>query len=310
MIVTLGTTPALQRTMTFASLQIDAVNRAASVREHASGKGINVARVAHTLGKSCVATGFVGGDSGSFCRRDMDSAGIAHDFVTVASKTRMCATLIDQTNRTATELIEEAGPVTKSDVAKLLVKLELLLQHARVLVLSGTLAPGCGDDFYARCAKLAATAHVRVIVDARGAPLKVALAEKPFIIKPNRAELAATVEHPIESDQQLRDALRAIGTMGAGWTVVTNGPGETVASDGRSMWKLTTPKVAAVNPIGSGDSFAAGIAVGLIDELEVPQACALGVACGAANALTEFAAHLRIEDVERLKSQITIELLS
>src|SRR5439155_4364955 len=224
MILTLGTTPALQRTMTFSRLTIDAVNRATSIREYASGKGINVARVVHRLRKPCVATGFLGGDSGSFCRHDMDAAGIGHDFVTVASRTRMCVTLVDQASRTATELIEEAGPVTASDTAKLLVKLELLLQHARVLVLSCTVAPGFGDDFYARCLRLAATTNVPAILDAKGAPLQLALAERPFVVKPNRVELSATVNHAIESDGQLRDAMRQIISRGANWVVVTNGP--------------------------------------------------------------------------------------
>ena len=114
MILTLSTTPALQRTMTFANLSIDAVNRATNVREFASGKGINVARVVHTLTHACVATGFLGGDRGAFCRRDMDACGIKHDFVTVAANTRMCITLVDEQKRTATELIEEASPVTSS----------------------------------------------------------------------------------------------------------------------------------------------------------------------------------------------------
>ncbi len=307
MIVTLCTTPALQRTMTFGKLAIDSVNRATQVREYASGKGINVARVVHTLGQPCVATGFLGGDSGKLCRHDMDAVGIGHDFVTVATKTRMCITLIDQQNHTATELIEEAGPASASDAAKLLAKLDLLLQHAKVLVLSGTLAPGSGDDFYARCLKLACAANVRTIVDAKGSPLQVALAEKPFIVKPNRSELSATVERSIESDTQLRDAMRAIISMGATWAVVTNGPAETIVSDGRSFWQLKTPKIELISPIGSGDSFAAGMSIGLLEGKDVPEACALGVACGAANAMTDLAGHVRREDVARLAAVIEPE---
>ena len=209
MIVTLCTTPALQRTMTFGKLAIDSVNRATQVREYASGKGINVARVVHTLGQPCVATGFLGGDSGKLCRHDMDAVGIGHDFVTVATKTRMCITLIDQQNHTATELIEEAGPASASDAAKLLAKLDLLLQHAKVLVLSGTLAPGSGDDFYAPMPQTRAAQRTSgPLSTPRVRLFKLALAEKPFIVKPNRSELSATVKRPIESDADLLDAMR------------------------------------------------------------------------------------------------------
>jgi tagatose 6-phosphate kinase len=309
MILTLSTTPALQRSMIFDSLTIDSVNRAKSVHEYASGKGINVARVAHTLGQPSVATGFLGGDSGAFCRRDMEAGNVSHDFLTVASKTRTCITLIDQTHHTATELVEEAGPVTESDAAKLLVKLELLLQHAKVLTLSGTLTPGCGDDFYARCIRLAHAASVPTILDAKGSPLKLGLREKPLLVKPNRLELSATVDRAIDSERDLLDAMRMTIQMGAKWVVVTNGPAQTLLTDGRSTWKLDTPVVEAVNPIGSGDSFAAGIAVGLMRGLDVAQACVLGVACGAANAMTDFAGHVRREDVEPLERQVTLQRL-
>jgi tagatose 6-phosphate kinase len=219
----------------------------------------------------------------------------------------MCITLVDEQNRTATELIEEAAAVTSAEAQKLLTKLEGLLQHAKVLVLSGTLAPRCGEDFYAQCVKLANRASVQTILDAKGAPLELALREKPFVVKPNRSELSATVNQAMESDSQSREAIRKIISMGATWAVVTHGPAETIVSNGREFWKLQTPKVQVINPIGSGDSFAAGIAIGLLDGEEVPEACALGVACGAANAMTEFAGHVEREKVLNLRGAVALK---
>ena len=46
MIVCLGTTPALARTMEFDGLAVDAVNRATRVYEYAAGKAVNAARAA------------------------------------------------------------------------------------------------------------------------------------------------------------------------------------------------------------------------------------------------------------------------
>ena len=102
MILCLGTTPVLQRTMVFDRLNVDAVNRAVEVTEHASGKSINVARVLHTLGEEVIASGFLGGDSGRFIRADLTAAAVAQDFVTVNPKTRMCVTLMDRSNDAAT----------------------------------------------------------------------------------------------------------------------------------------------------------------------------------------------------------------
>src|SRR4051812_45542754 len=160
MILCLGTTPTVQRTMTFERLTIDGVNRAAEAVETASGKSINVARVAHALGEEVVAGGFVGGDSGNFIRQDLESAGIAHDFITVEPKTRTCVTAIDRSAGTATELIQESAEVEQPAWGRLRSRLGQLLGRAKVLVLSGSLTPNAPQDFYASCIRRAAEAGV------------------------------------------------------------------------------------------------------------------------------------------------------
>lgn len=304
MIVCLGTTPAKQRTMTFASLAMDAVNRAAAVREYASGKSINAARVIHTLGEKCIATGFLGDQSGEFCRRDLDAAGIAHDFVTTSAATRTCITLIDRAASTATELVEEANAVSAQEVDQLLQKLGELLREAKVLVMSGTLAPGCGDDFYARCVRLAQTMRVKVVVDAKGEPLKQTLVNRPTLVKPNRTELSATVDRKIESEKDACDAIRQIIDMGAMSAIVTNGPGDTIACDGKNFWRIYTPHVKAISPIGSGDALAGGSAIGLLREMPFGETARLGVASATANAMTDSAGLVHPQDVEQLQKTI------
>jgi fructose-1-phosphate kinase PfkB-like protein len=87
---------------------------------------------------------------------------------------------------------------------------------------------------------------------------------------------------------------------------VTVGKDGAVVSDGRSFTTLRSPKITPVSAIGSGDSFAAGLAAGIVRGNSVPDAVKLAVACGAANALTEMAGHLSLADVERLLKQVTI----
>src|SRR5687767_4478140 len=107
MIVCLGTTPTMQRTMLFERVVTDGINRAAEVREYASGKSVNVAKVLHTLGHNAVATGFVGGIRGAKLREHLDQTGVTHAFVDVDVETRLCITVIDRSRGAATELIEE-----------------------------------------------------------------------------------------------------------------------------------------------------------------------------------------------------------
>ena len=309
MILCLGTTPVLQRSMAFDRLQLDAVNRATEVREHASGKSINVARVLHTLGEEVLVTGFLGGDSGKFIREDLTAAGIAQELVTVAPKTRMCITVMDRSNDTATELVQEASEVEKPAWAKLRTRVAELLPRAKVLVLSGSLPPGAPQDFYAFCVNRATESAVMTIVDASGEPLRRALKSKPLVVKPNRSELAKTLDTPIESDAALRDAIKQLVALGPAWAVVTEGKAGAVASDGERFWRVRSPQVKAINPIGSGDALAAGLASAIARGQRLPDACKLAVACGAANALTPLAGIVRADDVSELLERVEIEML-
>jgi tagatose 6-phosphate kinase len=307
MILCLGTTPAVQRTMTFERLQLDGVNRAHHVAQTASGKSINVARVARTLGAPVTASGFIGGDAAAFIRKDLDAAGVPHDFAEVEPTTRTCVTLIDQAAGTATELIEESKTVESEAWGRLTDKLDALLPSASLLVLSGTLAPGAPQDFCGRCVQQASARGVRTIVDATSEPLRHAIAANPFVVKPNRGEIAKTLGVDTSTDAGLREAMRRVVAEGAQWVVVTMGREGAIASDGSAFWRVAIPPVKVVNPIGSGDAFAAGLAVALTVGPPLPEALVLAAACGVANAMTPVAGQVRPDDVAALLGNLDVK---
>jgi len=308
MIVCLGTTPVYQRSMVFERLRPNGVNRAAAVHDYASGKSINVARVLHTLGEGVVATGFVGrGVRGDALLADLDAAGIRHDFVRVDSPARQCITLIDRAAGTATELVEESGAVTADDCGELARRLAALEPAAKGWVMSGSLPPGAPDSFYAGCLDFV-KGHP-AILDARGGPLREAI-ETPglpgFVVKLNRDELAETVGFPVDSDDAVRHAARRVAPAEGG-AVITGGAGAVTVFDGERFWRVEPPPVKARSAVGSGDSFSAGMMIGLLSGKPLAEACALGAACGAANAMTDKAGFLSRADVEALLARVRAE---
>jgi tagatose 6-phosphate kinase len=309
MIICLGPTPAVQRVMVFNSLAIDAVNRATEVVEGAAGKSINVAKVLTALGGQAIELGFVGGQRGEFLISELDRLGVPHDLVTVKAPTRLCITVIDQATAAHTELVEESRPVPVEAYEALSEKLTELLPQARLLILSGSLTPAAPHDFYQRCVRLASSHHVPVILDAQGAPLISALPAGPAVVKPNRAELAATVQFAVDTDLELRRAVGRLIELGAQYVVVTMGKEGAIAADGKAFWRIYPPRIRAVNPIGSGDAFTAGLASALADGKELAEACRFASACGTANTLTLMAGEVRPEDVRLLLDQIKVEVM-
>lgn len=307
MILCLGTTPAAQRVMLFPKLSVDAVNRATDTLDGAAGKSINVAKVLKALGEQPLATGFLGGDRGEQLRAVLAERGIEQEFLTVAPRTRQCITVIDQSAGTHTELVEESKPVSAGDYDKLLEIIRRRLHGAQALVMSGTLTPNGPTDFYAQCTRLAREANVLTIVDAQGKPLLEALPAGPSLVKPNRTELAATVGHDLPDERAVLDAMTEISKRGAARVVVTAGKAPTLAYDGHKFWRVHAPRIEALNPIGSGDAFTAGLVWRLVCGENLGEACRWASAVGTANALTLMAGEVDPLEVHRLAGETRVE---
>jgi tagatose 6-phosphate kinase len=316
MLLCVGLTPTVQRTMFFDRFAVGAVNRARETLVTASGKGVNVARVTTLLGEPARLIQILGGDSGRWVAQTLDAEEVPHHTVWADddAPTRTCTTLLAADGPT-TELVEEARSVEPHDVSLLLAACRTALLEAKAVCLSGSLPPGVPPTFYAEVARAAMEVGVPVIADAQKAPLAEVLKQRPFLVKPNREEAAATLGFPLTGDPlaDARTAIRSLTNAGARWALVSMGSaGSLLGGDGEdALWRVTPPRVDAVNPIGSGDSLAAGTLVAhALRGLPVPEAVAYGTACAAANCLTATSGVVRREDVERLLPQVTLERLT
>jgi len=305
-VLCLGTTPCAQRVMLFRQLVVDAVNRAGTTLDVASGKSINVAKVLKVLGEQPVAVGFIGGDRGEFIRAAMIRQGIDCEFVKVTAQTRQCITVIDESAGTHTELVEESRAVEPAEGDKLMAMIRRRISGCRAAVMSGTIAPGAPVDLYFQCTRLAEAAGALSVVDAQKAPLLEALKAGPGLVKPNRPELAATVGRELEDDAAVMAAMRELGERGAQRVIVTAGKDPALAFDGRDFWRIIAPRIKAVNPTGSGDAFTAGLVWRLLRGDDLGEACRWAAAAGAANALTAPVGEVERAEVDRLVREVEV----
>ena len=85
--------------------------------------------------------------------------------------------------------------------------------------------------------------------------------------------------------------------------------GSLVGVDG-DIYRVTVPEIDCQNPVGSGDSYVAGIAAGLQRKLSVEEIMRLGAACGTANALEAESGYVQKQIVEDLLPRIAIEKIA
>ena len=279
MILAVGLTPAWQRVQRFEAFTPGEVNRAVETLGCASGKVLNVAVAAHLLGAPVKALAPVGRDvTGLSIRRDFESRGVVARWIETSTPARTCTTLL--TPDGVTELVENSGPVPESVRKDFSETFHEEAAFARVIVLSGSLPPGTPATFYADCIK---ATRVPIILDAQGGELLVALPEKPFLVKPNRRELAATLERDLGDESALHEAMVELRRRGAQWVVVTDSDRPVHVLGEGELMTFTPPKIAVVNPIGCGDAFAAGMATSLLMGPDVVKAVEQGLRAAAAS---------------------------
>jgi 1-phosphofructokinase family hexose kinase len=305
-ILTAGLTPAWQQILVLDALRIGQVNRAREVHWCASGKVLNAALACHTLGAPCHNLTMVGGPQGDAMEAEFTALGVSHDWVRLRAPSRVCTTVIDGTSGVSTELVQNALPVREEELRQFVRLYENALPRARAVILIGSLPEGTPQAFYR---DLLEKTRVRSVVDASGPELLAALAQKPYCVKPNREELGKSLGCSVSADEDLRAAMRYLNTLGAEWVVVSQGEKPVWASHSGGFLRFRPPDIIAVNPIGSGDCLAAGIACGVAEGMDMPEAIRLGVAAAAENASMLLPARLTRTRVRSLVSRIPIERL-
>ncbi len=301
MILAAGLTPAVQQILVFENLRMGNVNRAKEAHLCASGKVINVGLALHHLGGPAHILALIGGLGGEYIKHELKERSIPCTWVWSSKPTRMCTTIIDRKGASTTELVENANPVEASELDCFLRDFETVAEQACVIVLSGSFPAGTPKSFYRT---LIERSHSPVILDASGQELLEALPAQPYCIKPNREELARTLGRDLQSDHELRSAMHEVCSRGASWTIVSHGAESLWACDGRQMLVFTPVRVPTVNPIGSGDCLAAGIAWALSRKMDMPEAIRFGIAAAADNASMLLPARLDPQHVRSMAAAV------
>ncbi|HEX4841137.1 MAG TPA: hexose kinase [bacterium] len=282
------------------------IHRADTGSVLASGKGLNVARVARELGARVMVLGVIGTDeNGRAILRGARAHGISIRAVRVRGPSRVCTLIIDP-GKTET-VINEAGPARGAGVlAKLLSVLRSGLRRAQVLVLAGSLPAVLPEDFYARAIRLARAAGVRTVLDAAGAPLRRGLVARPDFVKVNQAEIAEAVGGELDSDDAVFAAATTLQVQTGGRVLVTLGDAGAALITAGGAWYLRPPTVTRVSAIGAGDSLTAGLVVGLLRGQSVLDAARAGVAAAACDVTTLLPGTIDAAQTRALSSQVVV----
>ncbi len=272
------------------------------------GKGINVARVLKAFGTPVFASGFVGGETGKLIKMGLEREGIRGDFGIVMGESRTCLAILDPQRGTVTE-VDEAGPeVTAQEVTKLTAIIQRYATRSTPTVFAGSLPPGVAPDTYRKWIDIVQRTGGKAYLDAKGPALVHGLEASPYLVKPNQVEAEEVLGYHLDTETRISQAIEYF-LRKAHIAVITLGErGAAIGCEGE-RWRVYAPPVKAVSTVGSGDAFMAGFIVGLNRGLPLKECARLAAATGAANTQSVSPGTIRLEQVDRLQSQIRVDAL-
>lgn len=314
MILTVTMNPAIDISYSVKKLNNNQANRVEKEMKTAGGKGLNVARVVSLLGEKVETTGLIGGILGEFIEKKLKKEKINNKFLRTFEESRICIAILHDDFQ-QTEILEN-GPKYNQDIEEqFLSYFDKLLSKQKydVVTVSGSLPQGISTNVYSKMMAIAKARKVIPLLDTSGLVLKESISIKenlPYLIKPNLEELAELVNKPeINDDKEIISALKESIFSNLPVVIVTLGGRGAIAKSGESIYKITIPKIDAINPVGSGDATIAGFAVGLTRDESFENWLKLGMASGMLNALEEKTGFINKLNIEKLMSEIEVNKL-
>lgn len=311
MICAVALNPAVDKYIRVSRLAVGEHLQAEEVITSAGGKAVNVAGVVRALGEEVELLGFYGGFTGDYVLQQEALEGVRCTPTRIRTLTRTAFVMVDGAGA-ETELVEPGGRVEPDEIAALRAKLRAAAPRADVVVLSGSVPPGCPDDIYLQLVEDCA-GHPRVIVDTSRAWLRAVVTAtggpRPTLIKPNRREAEAVLGRALPAQADIVAALRDFAAAGIALPLISDAAKGIYAFAAGEVWHARPPALTRVNSVGSGDAAVAGFAAAWARGESLPDRLRLATACGAANVLTKECAQVLAPDVARLLPEIRVQRL-
>lgn len=307
-ILTITMNPSIDISYKLDSLKLDTTNRTKEVRKTAGGKGLNVTRVLKQLNEDVIASGLLGGKHGEFIAEKLIEAGIDTKMYKISGETRNCIAILHE-NGMQTEILEQGPAISEDEANRFIDFYKNVIKNVGVVAISGSLPNGMKSDYYVNLIKLANESSVKVVLDTSGKYLINVLnsSVKPYVIKPNCEELSDILGYTVKGDNDsLKEALDSNLFNGIEWVIVSLGKDGCFAKHANKYFKVSIPKVDAVNPVGSGDSTVAGISSALANNEDEVALLKKANTLGILNAMEKLTGYVNIDNYEKIYNNIEV----
>jgi len=264
------------------------------------GGGINVSRAIKKLGGESIAIYTKGGPTGELLQKLLEEEKIKQHPIQVKSWNRENFIVVESSTNRQFRFGMPGPEILEGEWKALLGFLENETS-IDYLVVSGSTPPGVPPDFYRQVARIAKKKNARLVLDTSGEPLKEAVKEGIYLLKPNIRELSQLVGKELNTGPEQEEAALDIIDQGKiEVLVVSMGASGAMLASRDGVFYVSAPSVAKKSTVGAGDSMVAGIVWSLSREWDPADSLRYGIACGTAATMNPGTELCKLQDVETL----------
>ena len=310
MIYTVTLNPAIDKTVVIENLSPGQVNRVASVRVDAGGKGINASKCLRALGADTVAAAILAGSAGKQLEDMLKALNIPVLQVNVPGQSRTNLKIIDPVKKENTDINEPGPKVMPEDLEALRLMLGSKVKKGDSIVLSGSLPAGVEADLYRAWTTYFRELGAAVFLDADGEPMALGIQASPYMIKPNNHELARLLGKEKLSLEEMCSEGKPLVESGIREVVISLGGDGALFVSNEGVFHAEGLSVPVKSTVGAGDSMVAAMVYSKEKGLDRETAIRLAVAMGAASVMQDGSQSPEKELVEKLAQNVKLKKLS
>lgn len=235
-------------------------NMVHSQRRWAGGKGPNVARWLRFFGARAELLIPLGGAAGRELVVHLRADRLRFHTVPLHEETRVNVVITNREGRQM-RFNQPGASVRPTDWRAIMAYAQATARKGSI-ILSGSLPPGAPVNGYAQIIRSARRAGARVFLDCDGPTLKAAVTARPFLVKPNRHELAGWVGRILASLEDVRAAAADMSRSTHGWVLVSLSEDGALLVNAREQFaaRSWTSVTKLLNTLGAGDATLSGAA--------------------------------------------------
>ncbi|MDD2362808.1 MAG: 1-phosphofructokinase family hexose kinase [Oscillospiraceae bacterium] len=284
-IISITLNPSIDITIWTDGLHRDKVNRVTRETREVGGKGINVSRVANSLGQQTLCIGVAGDDNYLEFSGRLEQENLRYEFVKTQGSVRENLTI--RSNDQTIKINRKGPPVSAMIIGALMELIKSRVRPGDIVVFAGSLPENVDIKDYIELIIAVKNVGALIAIDSDILTVEDYRVVRPWLIKPNLHELRSIVKLKGDSIDDIIEAVYSLYEVGVENVLVSLGGDGMVHVSNDGILRVSVPKVEVKSTVGAGDSALAGYIVGFIKGRTTEDCVRLAAACGTSSVMLD-----------------------